>query len=29
VVELVYGDLGVTVIRFEDDPEFVVLAAAS
>ena len=29
VVELVLDDVGVTVIRFENDPDFIVLAAAS
>ena len=29
VVELVLDDVGVTVIRFENDPDFIVLASAS
>ncbi len=29
VVELVLDDVGVTIIRFENDPDFIVLASAS
>ena len=29
VVELLYEDVGVTVIRFENDPDYIVLASAS
>ena len=29
VVELVLDDVGVTVIRFENDPDYIVLASAS